>query len=329
MPDLDGGHYFLTVLAPIRADSEVEPTTGASRSPRHLLAQALALLPTGQQTSESPLDAEPSPFARNALNHLARFAIVDGPAYNGRVSGDTIVGKALGIDPLTPQPVDRLNAPYLLFAADVDARGDGESGLRAYTDALWTTMERELRSVFGHCLGFAGVEDAGAFHAYVKRCQVETTMPFNDYWADGLVAQGLGRRLYAPLAVAGIALAAFIATIAILAFSDLLSALGAWRYVIPLVEAALVPLALFAAYKRVMDNGAKPFPTAECSDLPSVLKALYLQQRFARFAIEAQGLDDGALHARFAAFLAASVPDAAQPTQGPGQVFSPATVAAT
>ena len=80
MPNLDGGHYFLTVLAPIRVDIMIDPDEiGRSRSHRQLLAQKLALLATGKQTAESPPNAKPSPFSFNSLNHLARFVIIHGP----------------------------------------------------------------------------------------------------------------------------------------------------------------------------------------------------------------------------------------------------------
>ena len=36
--------------------------------------------------------------------------------------------------------------------------------------------------MFGHCVGFDTVADAATFQNYILRCQVETTMPFNDYW---------------------------------------------------------------------------------------------------------------------------------------------------
>ena len=86
------------------------------------------------------------PSRANTLNHFARFVIIDGPNFNGRISGDTPGrGASQGINPLTPQPVDRLNTPYLLFAADIDAPGDGDAALRAYTDALWATMQRRSR----------------------------------------------------------------------------------------------------------------------------------------------------------------------------------------
>ena len=126
MPNHDGGHYFLTVLAPIRIDLMVDEIPGRSRSHLHRLAQKLALLATGRQTAASPPDAWTSKFAKNTLNHLARFVIIDGPPYNGRLSGDTLFGALRDINPLTPQPVDRLSVPYLLFAADIDAPGDRE-----------------------------------------------------------------------------------------------------------------------------------------------------------------------------------------------------------
>ncbi len=282
MPDLDGGHYFLTVLAPVRMDTMIDPVTGRSRSHRQVLAQDLSLLQTGRQTAASPPNDRPSPFAANTLNHLARFVVIDGPAFNGRVSGDALVDRIRGVDPLAPQPVDALATPYLLFAAEVDAHENGPTTLRGYTDVLWATMNHEVRTVFGHCKGFDGVDSAAAFNAFIQARRVETTMPFNDYRADDLT------------------------------FADDASPLGA------------VKTAAAVAWRLVTGQAAKPSPATPGSDLPSVLKALFLQQHFTRFAIEAQGLGDAALHARFGAFLAAVRPDEPTPTQPPGEVFAPA-----
>ena len=47
-------------------------------------------------------------------------------------------------------------------------------------------MKDDLEVIFGHCAGFDGVDTAEKFHGYIRKCQVETTMPFNDYWPDGL-----------------------------------------------------------------------------------------------------------------------------------------------
>jgi hypothetical protein len=56
-----------------------------------------------------------------------------------------------------------------------------------------------------------------------------------------------------------------------------------------------------------------------------VLKALFVQQHFTQFAIEAQGLDDATLYERFGAFLAAVKPSSKlDPTQPPGEICAPA-----
>ena len=112
--------------------------------------------PVGRQTAESP-PKELSPFSRNTLNHIARFVIIDSPNFNGRVSGDSLLDMASDVNPLAPQPVDRLATPFLLFAADIDAPGDGDAALRAYTDQLWETMQDDLRIIFGHCSGWPAI----------------------------------------------------------------------------------------------------------------------------------------------------------------------------
>ena len=336
MPNHDGGHYFLTVLAPIRVDLMVDKIPGRSRSHRHLLAQKLALLATGRQTAASPTDAWTSKFAKNTLNHLARFAIIDGPPYNGRLSGDTLLGVLRDINPLTPQPVDRLSVPYLLFAADIDAPGDGDAALRAYTDALWATMKDDLEVIFGHCAGFDGVDTAEKFHGYIRKCQVETTMPFNDYWPDKLPV-GDATLPITPLKWTAILAACALAVwLLALVLNGVLTVFGvgggvarsaarvvAWGTVIVPLLIGIVLLAAYALYRWILRRGQAPFPTAPGSDLPTVLKSLYLQQHFTRFAIEAQGLSDAELHARFGAFLAAVKPGDASPTQPPAEVRAP------
>lgn len=334
MPNLDGGHYFLTVLAPVRTDRLDDRIPGRSRSHRSQLAQKLALLAAGRQTAASPADAWPSPFAANRLNHFVRMVIIDAPPFNGRNAGDTLLDQLQGRLPLDPQPVDRLTTPFLLFAADFDAPGDGPTALRAYADALWATMAADLRVIFGHCLGFDAVDDAAGFHAYLERCQIETTMPFNDYWAEGLKVSSTKPPVSALKAagiVAGGAVAVWL--LALLAdglltlygagggFAARIAAVVGWGALLIPVVIVLVMLVLWLLYGWVLRRGALPFAAAPGSDLPTVLKALYLQQQFTRFAVDAQGLDAAALHARFGTFLAATQPaDTAAPTQRPGVV---------
>jgi len=80
-------------------------------------------------------------------------------------------------------------------------------------------------------------------------------------------------------------------------------------------------IAVGVAYWQVMTRGAKPFPAAPNSDLPSVLKALYLQQKFGRFAIDNQAADPRRLHEAFGRFFAEHQPkDLDRPTQAPGVI---------
>jgi hypothetical protein len=75
------------------------------------------------------------------------------------------------------------------------------------------------------------------------------------------------------------------------------------------------------AYRMVMSRGAKPFPQAPGSDLRSVLKALYLQQKFGRFVIDHQGATPQALNRAFGEFLGDHRPtDLERPTQAPGVI---------
>jgi hypothetical protein len=337
VPDFDGGHYFLTVLAPVRTDRIVDPIPGRSRSHRHQLAQKLSLMFTGRQTEWSPKNDPPSPFAGNALNHFARFVIIDGPAYNGRLSGDTLVSAIRKINPLAPQPVDGLSTPYLLFAADIDAAGDGEAALHAYTDQLWQTMERHLRVIFDHCVGFENVETAAEFYQYIRRCQVETTMPFNDYWPDGLdvgTAKLPTGALLVTAIVAAVALVIWLAALLVNGvftildahntFAQIIAKVAGWGVIIVPLLIGVVLLGAYMLYRWILHRGSTPFPSAPGSDLSSVLKALFVQQHFTRFAIEVQGVDEVTLHQRFGAFLDAVRPSEAAPTQPPGEIRAPA-----
>jgi hypothetical protein len=56
--------------------------------------------------------------------------------------------------------------------------------LRAYLGNMWNTMRQDLEPVFEHCHGYLEkARTAEGFADYIIGCQVETTMPFNDYWS--------------------------------------------------------------------------------------------------------------------------------------------------
>lgn len=338
MPDLDGGHYFLTVLAPVRIDpvKPVHPDVPFEETRSHVqrLAETLSLLPVGRQTAASLPDGACSPFARNTLNHTARITIIDSPNFNGRNSGDTVLN--MSKNPLTAQPTDQLGTPYLLFAADIDSCADGETGLREYADKLWETMHEELTAIFGHCYGFNTVTDAAGFHAYLKRCQIETTLSFNDYWPEGMPAPKEWLKVKALTRVAKavswitlgwllllITAAALALTLWENGFVVFIGTVAVWGVIVVPGLILIVFLWSYWIYWRVLSHGRKPFPVAPGSDLPSVLKALFVQQAYTRFAIEAQGLDPVKLHARFGEFLAAVKPTEPQPALAAGECHAP------
>jgi hypothetical protein len=308
MPNYDAGHYFLTALAPIRLDSIL--TDGQSRSRRHLIREALALMPTGERTVASAGNGEDNPFARNTRTHFARFVVLDDIVFNGRVSGDSLLG--LGTDPLVARPVDRLSTPFLIVAIDFDAQDGTEDALEGYLAELWATMSDELVGVFQHCVGFGGDATARDFIAYVKKCQIETTMPFNDYWS---VAPSLPDLNLLPYVLSAIGvLVLFIA----LAFATDLPLLGLGA---PLGLALVLLLAARAIRHRAGTSFPKSPPSAPAADLPTVLKALCLQRGFVDLAVRTQGMGDHALYEAFGGFMASYRPDVvAAPTQKPGVI---------
>jgi hypothetical protein len=315
MPNLDGGHYFFTALLPIDNHGIVEHGPFKS-SPVHMVRDALEALPTALQTREAEKIGIQSPFARSLRTHFVRIFVIDAPAYNARDSGDTLVSTLKGIDPLQAQPVDRLAAHYLAFVADFDPAADGAEEPRSWLEELWRVARPELCSVFQYCYQFDPHGEAATFASFVMKGQVETTLPFNDYWT-----------ITPPIPnLTGIQLAIAPALGALAAVG--LAAMGHWPW-----WAGLGPVLAFAVAGVVFDYfligylGGKPFPTAPHSSLRDVLKALYLQQAFSRFAADQQGASPAQLRTAFAAFVARTRPDdLTGPTQPPGVIRSPEPV---
>jgi hypothetical protein len=330
MPTFDGGHYFLTVVIPISTKHVKEGDDVTS--PVHALRKRLDLLPTAAATRASA--GLQSPFARNTRNHFARFVIIDDVAYNGRTGRNTLVDAVAETVLTAAQPQDHLRCPFLLFTADFDAASGSDAERDAYLVELWNTMDRELRDILTFCQGFeAQVKDAKSFAAYMAQCQLETTMSFNDYYIDplDLPAWPFDAFKWAVI-VSGIALlAGAAATLLLLLVGLFTSSAQPWLPVafgLSLVALVVLVLIAVAAYASVMAAGRKPFPAAPYADLPTVLKALYLQRAFTAFAIDSQmqaaGSDPASaqqLYDGFAAFLAANKPDDLKaPTQPPGVI---------
>lgn len=309
MPTLDGRHLYYTGLFPVRLDMHVG-ADGRIVPWSHHLREELALLPTAQQNPETVEAGLVSPFARCRRAHFARLVVIDQPMWGGRDPVDPILNILLR-QPLKAQPpFDVLGRPWLLLAADLDRTDEPDGGLASWAHHMWAAAEAEMRAIFEACHGFEAVADAAGFARYLARGQLETTMSFNGYY-DGepkLAGLTLGRL---ALAAAAVAAGLFAAGGHLLGF-------GAWPWLVALSLAGAIAAALWLLSR----TGRRPFPPFPDSDLPTVLKALYLQQRFARFA-EAHQLDDpDRLHRAFTAFLHETRPHAPEPAQPPGVIRS-------
>ncbi len=310
MPDLDGGHYFFTALLPIDNHGIVEHG-GFRSSPVHMVRDALEALPTALQSPASEQIGIPSPFARSLRTHFVRIFVIDAPYYNGRDPADSIVSAIKATDLLAAQPSDRLACPYLAFVGDFDP-AEGADEPKAWLEELWTLARPELCSVFEYCYGFSADHDAAAFADFVLKGQVETTMPFNDYW--------ITPPPFPSLSLGQLAIAPVLGVLAALGFAAM--AQLPWWAGLGLVV-ALAAAGVVFDYMLVMTRGARPLPTAPNSTLRDVLKALYLQQAFTRFAVAQQGASPAQLRAAFATFVAKVRPDdLGGPTQPPGVVRS-------
>lgn len=327
MANYDAGHYFLTVLAPISADSVLNGTQ--SQSPKHLVKDVLAVMPNSERTPASRGNAPGSPFTLSPRTHFARFAVLDDVVFNGRLSGDTLLN--IKTDLLAAQPVDSLTTPFLIFVADFDANSGDDAVLRDYTAELWNNLQSDLLKIFSHCVGFDAVTTADAFHQYIRRCQVETSLPFNDYWcpAPPLTDFNIAPYKYPVIAAGGAFALGIVGVLICLAFglvghagsvTGLLTA-SEWLSIVGLIAAVVI---VGIGVKAALAKASQPFPKSiggPGSDLPTVLKALKLQREFTAFAIAAQGQDEASLHAAFGDFLTRNKPDdLTTATQPPGVI---------
>lgn len=332
MADLDTGHIFLTTLAPIKNGTPLDPD---STSFEQRVRVALAELPTARQSPATDAAKYNSPFARNRRNHFVRAFVLDEVIYNGRTVQNALKLTIKGVNTINPEPVDKLNCSYLVLNADIDAiTKDGDplptnlspaaqkEVRRAYALELWDTMEEELVELYRNCVGFDGIDTGEGFADYLEKCHVETTMPFHDYYMTlpkfhdlnvGRIKWVVGVPLVASLLALAYALVKLV-------FG--LGGAGPW-FLGGAVGLGITWLAIKWAYNYALSNGAKPLPPAEFDDLPSVLKSIYIQQKFADFVVENQGASPAELHDAFGAFMTEHDPKNTQgPTQKPGVISS-------
>lgn len=153
MPNEAGRAYGLTTLCPIQLGTQ-DNYSFASLTRQYL-----------QDQKEYACD-EASPMARVPNTYLCRFFVLDDVSYQGK-----------------PAMLDRLKSPYLVFVAEI--HGD----LETYLKDFWRQANDFVTKVWKHCVGFHRVQQADDFVAYIKACQVETTLYFNGSTDDPLAEQ--------------------------------------------------------------------------------------------------------------------------------------------
>ncbi len=320
MPTFDGGHCFLTVLLPIET-ADVAERGGWKSSHVQMVREALAVLPTAHQSPVTEKLACNSPFAKCTRTHFARLVVLDDVIYNGRMPTSALLDQS---DRTIPQPVDHLPQPYLIFVADFDAPQGAEQELREWLEGVWTKMSSDLGPVLRHCFDFERkVKSARDFADYILACQVETTMPFNDYWrgAPPLPTLSVPMLIAAGLGVLGAVGVALYFVFEALGWAEPPGWNWAFAGEVLLLAVLGAGPAIYAVYRIIMARGLKPFPAAPNSDLPSVLKALYLQRQLIPIVAQVQGVNDQALYDKFGELFArVQVDNVAAPTQSPGVI---------
>jgi hypothetical protein len=325
MPTFDGGHCFLTTLIPINS-ADVVDVNGLKSSHVQRVRSLLSVMPTAHQSPATNTVPCNSPFARCTKTHLARLVVLDDLIFNGRMPQNSLAVAIKRIDPTLPRPVDTLPTPYLFFIADFDAPQGTTAELRDWLRGVWTKMRADLDPVFENCFQYtAKVKDADSFADYMIAHQLETTMPFNDYWPPGV-------DLTTTLPTLNYAWVGFVAVVAgaavgwglswIFGKLGLIPAGGFW-YGLEMALFGLIGLcvAIYTAIQMVIRAGLKPFPKAPNGDLPSVLKGLHMQRGVIGLVPQLQGEPDQVVFDKVGAFLDAMQLDNLQAqTQEPGTI---------
>ena len=169
MPNVSGNAYSLNILSPVR--NGLVPGQQISH------ADAIRDQLQGWNTEFN------SPMALVPQTYLCRFYILDDVVIQSLPGGsapDTLADWSLlesdkarrGAMPAQ----DHLQSAYLVFTSNFYC---GQSGSpEPYLKGMWESISGRIRHVWQHCYGFEEVQDARSFIAYMRRCQLETSLFF-------------------------------------------------------------------------------------------------------------------------------------------------------
>ena len=171
-----GNFTGLTALFPIKTETI---GSGGGVLPDHSAESALRAF-----LAHLPHD-ETSPFAQVPDTYFVRFYILkdvfdQGPQESiaKRLVRNVLPGHARPI-----REPDHLRSPYLVMAADFHGPID------TFLSGWWSNARDTATGLISSCVGFATVNDAPTFSAYVNRCHVKNSLLFQGSTDQPLVDQ--------------------------------------------------------------------------------------------------------------------------------------------
>ncbi|WP_428718047.1 hypothetical protein [Undibacterium curvum] len=169
MANVFGNAYGLTVLSPIRNGL----VAGREISHADLVRD---LLQSWNQEFNSPMALVPETY-------LCRFFVLD-DVVTESLPGGSAPDTWSDYLPVVPDglrrsvmPVEEhLQSAYLVFTTNFHCGPSGEPD--AYLRGMWEAINQRIREVWQHCYGFERVQDARSFTAYIRECQLKTSLFF-------------------------------------------------------------------------------------------------------------------------------------------------------
>jgi len=169
MANVSGNAYALTVLSPIKEGLVAGKEIAYADAVRDRLYDWNEL--------------DNSPMAKVPQTYLCRYFVLDDVYVQSLPSGSypdnrydwspyITDGKRRGSLPAE----DRLQSRYLVFSSNFHAGPNAD--LDGYLHNMWDAISDDIREVWGYCYGFDRVSSAATFAAYIKKCQLETTLFF-------------------------------------------------------------------------------------------------------------------------------------------------------
>lgn len=163
MANVSGNAYGLSVLSPIR--------------PGHI--KGVSYADQIRNTLEDWNLRENSPMVEVPNTYLCRYFILDDvyvESYPGGGALDTLADfKPIESDDTRRAAMpkqDHLKSRYLVFTCNL--HGD----LDVYLKGMYDSIRDDVESIWQYCWGFDQVKDAEGFAAYIKKCQLTTSLFF-------------------------------------------------------------------------------------------------------------------------------------------------------